>query len=51
MFKCCGIRKLDPLNSQHRGTLNIRMERPELLLVLSSTRGEIERVFVIYNNI
>jgi len=32
-----------PLNPHHRGTLNVRTERPELLLVLSRIRGEIER--------
>ena len=43
MFKCCGISKPDPLNPPDRGTLNVRTERPELLLVLSPMRGEIER--------
>ncbi len=41
MFKCCGISKPDPLNPPHRGTLNVRTERPELFL--SSMRAEIER--------
>ncbi len=26
--------KPDPLNSPHRGTLNVRTEKPELLLIL-----------------
>ena len=43
MFKCCGISKPDPLNPPHRGTLNVRTERSELLLVLSPMSGEIER--------
>ncbi len=34
--------KFDPLNPPHGGSLNIRMERPELLLVLSPMNGEIE---------
>ncbi len=42
MFKCCGISKPDPPKSPHRGTLNVRTEKPELLLVLSPMRGEIE---------
>ncbi len=43
MFKCCGIRKPDPLNPPHRGTLKIKKERPKFLLILSPIRGEIER--------
>ncbi len=43
MFKCCGIRKPDPLNTPHRGTLKIKNERPKFLLILSPMRGEIER--------
>ena len=43
MFKCCGIRKPDPLNPPHRGTLKIKKERPKFLLNLFPMRGEIER--------
>jgi hypothetical protein len=51
MFKCCGISKPDPLNPPHRGTLNVRTERPELLLVLSPMRGEIERGLVCFQQL
>jgi hypothetical protein len=43
MFKFCGISKPDPLNPPDRGTLNVRTERPEILLIPSPMRGEIER--------
>ncbi len=51
MFKCCGISKPDPLNPPHRGTLNVRTERPELLLVLSPMRGEIEKGLVCFQQL
>ena len=43
MFKCCGIRKPDPLNPPHRGTLKIKKETPKFLLILFPMSGEIER--------
>jgi hypothetical protein len=43
MFKCCGIRKPDPLNPPHRGTLKIKKEMPKFLPILSPIRREIER--------
>ncbi len=51
MFKCCGIYKPDPLNTPDRGTLNVRTESPEILLVLSPMRGEIERGFVCFQQL
>ncbi len=51
MFKCCGISKSDPLNPPHRGTLNVRTERPEFLLILSPMRGEIERGLVLFQQL
>jgi hypothetical protein len=51
MFKCCGISKPDPLNPHHRGTLNVRTERPELLLVLYPMRGEIESGLVCFQQL
>jgi hypothetical protein len=46
MFKCCGIRKPDPLNPPDMGTLKIKNERPKFLLILSPMRVEIERGLV-----
>ncbi len=51
MLKCCGISKPDPLNPPHRGTLNVRTERPELLLPLFPHRGEIERGLVCFQQL
>ncbi len=48
MFKCCRISKPDPLNLPHRGTLNVRTERPELLLILPPMREEIESRLVLF---
>ncbi len=43
--------KHNPLNPPHSGTLNVRTERPELLLVLSPMRGELERGFVCFQQL
>ncbi len=51
MFKCCGISKPDPLNPPHRGTLNVRTEKTELLLVLFPMRGDSERGFVCFQQL
>ncbi len=51
MFKCCGISKPDPLNPPHRGTLNVRTEKPEFLLVLSLMMGEIKRGLVCFQQL
>ena len=51
MFKCCGISKPDPLNPTHRGTLNVRTERPELLLALSHMREDSERGLVCFQQL
>ncbi len=40
-----------PLNPLHRGTLNVRTEKPELLLVLSPIRGEIEKGLVLFQQL
>ncbi len=43
MFKCCVIRRPDPLNLPYRGTLNVRMERLNFLLLLFFMRIDSER--------
>ncbi len=48
MFKCCGIRKPDPLTPPHRGTLKIKKERPKFILILYLIQEEIERGIVCF---
>jgi hypothetical protein len=40
-----------PLNTPDRGTLNVSKERPELFLILSPTREEIERGLVLFQQL
>ncbi len=44
MFKCCGIRKPDPLNPPHRGILKIKKEKLPKFLLIPFPHEEKDRV-------